>query len=230
MKKIFNLILISLLLISSSYATVWETTKITQYDILKAQIFYINWEWYIKENWKLKKVEWVKFYSIAWQQYAKINWKLIKMNNNAIKKINWISYIVHNWKLMTLEKYLASNNTNISNNSKQIEDNKKTKKDNEENIDNEIWNIFKDLFQETEEKKSEKHTPVKNNETILDNTFQELNIENNNNVQEANQDNQSTTNLNNNTGSINNSSTENLNNTNNDDDFTEDLLNIFKDL
>lgn len=109
MKKIISILLIALLSFSSGYATISESTSINTDDLLKTNIFYINWQWYIKDNGKLKKVDGIDFYSIAGERFIKKDWKVVKINENKIFKINNINYVKQNWKLMTLEKYLQLN-------------------------------------------------------------------------------------------------------------------------
>ena len=109
MKKIITLILLFVFTFSSGYATTSDSIELTQDDIIYANIFYINWEGYLKDNWKLKKVEWIKFYSIAWQRYIKKWDKVIKVKESKIYKINDINYVKIGWRIMTLDKYLALN-------------------------------------------------------------------------------------------------------------------------
>ncbi len=109
MKKIIALISLFVITFTSSYAIVWNTTTINEDDLLKTQIFYINWQAFVKEEWKLVKVEWIKFYSINWVRYVNKNGKIEKMNEATIYKINNVNYVKENGKLKTLERYLAEN-------------------------------------------------------------------------------------------------------------------------
>jgi len=109
MKKIFTIILLFVLTLSSSFATTGLKTTLNSDDLLAAEIFYINWEWFTKDEWKLVKVENIKFYSIAWQKYIKKNWVIKKIEETKIRKINNINYVVDNNKLVTLENFLKNN-------------------------------------------------------------------------------------------------------------------------
>jgi hypothetical protein len=109
MRKIITIITLFIMTFTSGFASVWDSIKLTKDDMLKVNIFYINWQGYVKEDWKLKKVEWIKFYSIAGQRYINKDGKITKITENKIHKINNINYVVDNWKLITLEKYLKEN-------------------------------------------------------------------------------------------------------------------------
>ncbi len=185
MKKIFTIILLFILTLSSSFATTWVKTTLNSDDLLMAKIFYINWEWYIKENAKLKKVENVKFYTIAGQKYIKKAWKIEKIKETKIYKINNTSYVKDNNKLLTLEKFLKTNKVEEINKKwtfseihKETLD--KAKKENKE--DEEVDNIFKSIFEESNEwnSQAEGKTWEKenwNNQDRLDETKWETNKE-----------------------------------------------------
>jgi len=111
MKKIIALLIIFVMTFTSGYAITDKTVNLTTYDLLKTNIFYINWQGYTKVDWKLKKVEWIKFYSINWKRYIKENWKIKQVKENKIKQINWRNYILdkNTKRLITLDKYLLEN-------------------------------------------------------------------------------------------------------------------------
>lgn len=113
MKKIIALLTLFVITFTSSYATVWENTTINEDDILKTKMFYINWEGYIKEDNKLKKIEWISFYSIAWVRYIKKDGKIEKMNETKIHTINGVNYVNDNGRLKTLDQYIIDNPTEV---------------------------------------------------------------------------------------------------------------------
>ena len=113
MKKIIAFLSLLVITFTSSYATVGESTTINEDDLLRTQIFYINWEGYIKEDNKLKKVEWITFYSIAGVRYVNKNGKIEKMNEWKIHTINGVNYVNDNGKLKTLDQYIIDNPTKI---------------------------------------------------------------------------------------------------------------------
>jgi len=109
MKKIFTLLLLFTITLSSSFAATGLKTTLNSDDLLSAKIFYINWEWYTKENNRLKKIENVKFYSIAGQRYIKKDSKIKRINETKLYKINDISYVKSNNVLITLVNFLKTN-------------------------------------------------------------------------------------------------------------------------
>ena len=109
MKKILTMLLLFTITLSSSFAATGLKTTLNTDDLLSAEIFYINWEWYTKENNRLKKIENVKFYSIAGQRYIKKDTKIEKINETKIFKINNISYVKSNNRLVTLVDFLKTN-------------------------------------------------------------------------------------------------------------------------
>ncbi len=146
MKKIFTILLVFILTLSSSFATTWIKTTMNSDDLIGAKIFYINWEWYVKENGMLKKVDNPKFYNIWWKRYIKRSWEVHRLQETKIYKINGISYVKDNGKLMTLDKFLEEN---------EVSDKK------------EKW-TFSDIHKDTLEKAEEEEINDSVDETIED--------------------------------------------------------------
>ena len=109
MKKITALIALFVITFTSSFATVGQTIEINEYDILETEMFYINWQWYVKEDWALKRIDWIEFYSVAGARYIKKNWKIEKLNEWTIHTVNWVNYVKINWSLKTLSSYIKEN-------------------------------------------------------------------------------------------------------------------------